>query len=299
MLCPTCASDQPGSHRFCAECGAALREDISSGPSHHEAARVAALLRVFHELAFDPSPETILDHLLAEAIQALGVEGGSVYRWDPRAAQLALIRTTFLDADPRLVTSLTPGQGALGQAAERRAPVIIHEYQRAINAFAAWTEVGIQAAAAVPLLNEGRLLGALCVDSFQPGKRFSASDVDLLELLAGAAAAVLVGLEQARLGGVLLAARTAQHEMNNKLALTVGYAELLTLDPALSPASRNAARECLRGASEAAAMLHQLQQVIEVQVTDWGTPSGPTIDLARSAHSSRAPQAPPSAGPAS
>jgi signal transduction histidine kinase len=132
----------------------------------------------------------------------------------------------------------------------------------------------------VPLLYEGRLLGALGIAACTPGARFTDDDVQTLELLAGIAAAVLVGSEQARLNGALLATRTMQHELNNKLALAVGYAELLALSPELSPRLREQATEALRGATEASAVLEQLRRLVRIQERQWGALLETTIDLA-------------------
>src|SRR3954465_957096 len=59
------------------------------------------------------------------------------------------------------------------------------------------------------------------------------TDAEILGLLASMAVATMVGAERARLEGVLLAARTAEHELNNQLAIAAGYASLLVDDPDL------------------------------------------------------------------
>jgi DNA-binding response OmpR family regulator len=87
---------------------------------------------------------------------------------------------------------------------------------------------------------------------------------------------------EGRLEGVMLATRTLEHELGNKLALTVGYAELLAASSDLPPALQQAAREALRGATEAFRLVEQLQQIKRIEETDWGPRVGPTIDIARS-----------------
>jgi integral membrane sensor domain MASE1 len=86
---------------------------------------------------------------------------------------------------------------------------------------------------------------------------------------------------RARLEGVLLAARTIEHELCNQLALTVGWAELLKADPALPPALREAADGAHTGALAAATTVQQLQQLNWLPETDWGPDLPTTIDLAR------------------
>jgi GAF domain-containing protein len=172
--------------------------------------------------------------------------------------------------------------GAVGRAIAERAAVVVDDYQRDGSAIPSVQATGVQAVAAVPLMEEGRLLGALSVATLRPGQSFDADDVEVLELLAAAAAAALVGLERARLDGVMRAARTAEHELNNRLAPTVGYAELLASDPALPPDLRALATLTMRGARDAARIVQQLQQVTRLEETDWGPNVRTTIDIERS-----------------
>jgi signal transduction histidine kinase len=86
--------------------------------------------------------------------------------------------------------------------------------------------------------------------------------------------------DAARLEGVLLAARTMQHEMNNQLGMTVGYAELLADDPSLSAEQREMARSALHGAEQAAALLDRLRSITRIDVQHVGAPDGPVLELA-------------------
>jgi DNA-binding response OmpR family regulator len=102
--------------------------------------------------------------------------------------------------------------------------------------------------------------------------------------------------EAAKLEGVLLAARTAAHEVNNALALPVGYAELLLLhpaarsDPALA-AQLTAIRDQTQRAAE---VLHRLQRVIRLEETPSPLgPDRPFLDLERSVGASDPSQAQP------
>ncbi len=87
---------------------------------------------------------------------------------------------------------------------------------------------------------------------------------------------------KARLEGVLLAARTIEHELRNQLALNLGWAVLVATNPALPGALRSAAAESLHGAQQAAVVLDRLQQLCHVQEADWGPNVPRTIDLERS-----------------
>jgi GAF domain-containing protein len=140
-------------------------------------------------------------------------------------------------------------------------------------------EAGAQAGAGVPLLHEGRLVGALGLWSTAPGRRFDPDDVELLELLASSAAATIVGVERARLAGVLLAARTAQHEVNNRLAIAVGYAEYIARDARLPDETRERATIAAENAQAAADVLAELRLLTRLREASWGPYVAPTLDL--------------------
>ena len=106
-------------------------------------------------------------------------------------------------------------------------------------------------------------------NGFPLGGRERADEAALAVLVAiGATVAVRVvqrvarehvaGLERARLAGVQLAARTAQHELNNSLALTLGNAEMLAEHPDLPTDLRVLADQSLRGAQLAAEAVDRL-----------------------------------------
>jgi GAF domain-containing protein len=243
------------------------------------AARRETLLRLARRLAAEADPTLLLVELLAEAVAVLGATHGLLAQWDEAQGRLMLVRSTLdLGSEPR---ALSLEQGASGQAAARRAPVILNEYPRQLIGALPAPLAGIQAAVAAPLLHEGRLLGTLAVASLEAGRQFTPEDAAVLELLASLGAAALVGLERARLDGVLLAAHTAEHELNNRLALTVGWAELLARHPRLPPELLQPATEALRGSQEAATLVQQLLQITRIAETAWG-PGITTIDLAQS-----------------
>jgi len=78
-----------------------------------------------------------------------------------------------------------------------------------------------------------------------------------------------------RLENVVLATRTMQAQMNNQLALSVGYGELLTRSPRLPDDLRLQAEEALRGAEEAAETLARL---CRIACADADQPVGTPID---------------------
>ncbi|HZS00972.1 MAG TPA: GAF domain-containing protein [Chloroflexota bacterium] len=256
--------------------------DRKSAEAEREEAltRLASLLRVSRRLASEADARALLTALVHEAEVLLRADAGAVHRWQEDRGGLVTVFNSLL---PSRAASLIPlGHGATGLAAERRAPVVIGDYAHAANAVAAEREAGVRTALAVPLIHQSRLLGALAVFSRDPGRRFSPADVELLELLGTIAAAALVGVERARLDGALLAANTAQHEVYNRLALMMGYVEIIGLSDDVPPRLREAAEEALRGVAGAVEILDALGRVRQLAEKDWGPNMRPTIDLRRS-----------------
>ena len=157
----------------------------------------------------DAGPERLLDDLLQEAVAIVGGDAATVYGWDDVPGGLVVVRNTVRTSGEYVPSA----QGTVGRAAGERAPVIVNDYQREPGMVASTLRAGVRAAIAVPLLYEGRLLGALGVVTYSADKRFALQAFQVLELLAGVAASVLVGLERARLEGALLSARTSAHEL--------------------------------------------------------------------------------------
>jgi hypothetical protein len=88
-----------------------------------------------------------------------------------------------------------------------------------------------------------------------------------------------LSLDQARLDGVRLAARTLEHHLTNHLTLTVGYAELIAEDPELPERLREMARQVLESAQAAVESVRRMRQVDSLSLIDQGIPGGPLIEL--------------------
>jgi PAS domain S-box-containing protein len=236
--------------------------------------REAAAVRVAGKIRADASPERLLDDLLEEAVAIVGGDAATVYGWDDGTGGLVVVRNSV-----RTLGEYVPSaQGTVGRAADRRAPVIVNDYQHEPGMVTSTLRAGVRAAIAVPLLYEGRLLGALGVVTYSAEKRFATADTEVLELLAAVAASVLVGLERARLEGALLSARTSAHELGNTLAGLIGQAQLLRRDRRLPEDMVARTDVIVQKAYEAAAKVVRLQNLKALRETRWGT-AGTTIDL--------------------
>ena len=94
-----------------------------------------------------------------------------------------------------------------------------------------------------------------------------------MEVLAGMAAATLIGQQRAWLEGIVLTLRTVQHEVNNKLCLTSGYAEILALDASVPANVRQAASKAQQGAKSAAGVLNELEPLSRLDEDIWSRPT--------------------------
>lgn len=241
--------------------------------------RREALLRLSRRFAAETDPEQLLHELLREAISLVGGSAGIVTRWVEEEQALIPVGDAALGR-------LGLGEGASGRAAQQREPVLLHSVDGGTPE-PALARANLRAAVAVPLMHEGRLVGTLAVGTDDPGKVFSQIDTELIEMLASTAAAALLALEHARLDGVLLAARTAQHELNNQLAVARGYAEMLVGSPDLPAHLMEMAEEVKNAADDAAATVRQLRSISRIHEHRWSEIGDTTINLAASSASSR------------
>jgi hypothetical protein len=264
-------------------------------PAAYATRNTATVLEAARRFVAAGSPYDLASELLESAVALLEVTGGLVTRWDEERG--VLIPVCRRSAQRRELRRVRPGQGASGRAIQRRAPVILNVDQRECDTRIGSSKSGGRASMAAPLHHEGRLLGAVELHiSTSDGRRFTDEDAAALEALAAIASAGLVGLERAQLEGALLAARSAQHEVNNRLAVMSGYAELLAQDATLLPHLRQAATMARQEAKTVAAILSRFQRLTRLEHKSWGPGIRPTIDVSRSTDAQLAPHRGPPRG---
>jgi CheY-like chemotaxis protein len=245
--------------------------------------RGEAQLRLAQYMAAEADPERILERLLDEAVRLVGGDAGAVYRWDEARSALLLVRSVLDVAAPASVVH--SGEGAVGLAVEQRKPVVVDAHTSADTTVPWPAAAGIRAAAATPLLHEGRILGSLVAAARDPEKHFRPEDVETLELLAGVASAALVSIERAQLQAVALAARELAHLLGNDLMLAVGFVDVLKGQAGLEGELGELIDEAAAGLAAASRRVEALQRVVRVVTKE--TPVGPALDLERSAQPPR------------
>lgn len=248
-------------------------------PTSHE--RHPALLRIVRQLTDVSDPDSLMRCLVDEAVALLRGQVGSAACWNESEGVLKRVWSTIPLVDGRPV-DIRPGEGLGGQAIVLRRPVISNDYMNDPNSLGVAKRVGLRAGIAAPMICDGEILGALMIGTRDPNVKFGDEDAEALEILAGVAASVVAGLRRARLAGAMLAARTAQHHLNNQLAVTIGYADMLLQDPRLPADLRAYASEILISAQDAAQTVDQLRRVARLEEADAGSPEGGVINLARS-----------------
>ncbi len=229
--------------------------------------RMEAFIRLVRGVGRATDATTIVDALFAETLAAFEANTGAVCRWDEERNALVFVRLQPYTAAQ--LGTIPSGSAAIGRAFAEGRTIVVNDYQREGNVNPIARRDGYTAAIATPLVHDGIKLGAIAVGARDGRTMYGPEDEQTIELLASVAAAELAGVRLGRIDHVLRAARRAEHEMGTKLAMTVGYAELLANDPALSEEAREMAQEALAGALDAVAVLRRLEGVTDVDERLW------------------------------
>src|SRR5712691_3380596 len=223
--------------------------------------RREALLRLARHVATATEPSALFEKLLNEAMQLSRAEAGV-------ASQVDDAGKSGIVAQQLVGVSDAEAQGLLGtmRAVAETAAI---QRQPATDANSI----------AVALIHEGQLLGTLALGTRDTKRPFGREEAETLETMGTLCAAGLAAFERARLEGVLLAARTAQHELNNRLGVVLGYAEMLAEYPGLPDSMNELVSEIVSGAKDLAETVDQLRRVTRIRETPRPSLTGPTLDL--------------------
>lgn len=222
--------------------------------------RREALLRLARQVATQREPSGLFKTLLDETLRLSGLQAGFV--------------SQFADENETLVAEQRVG------ISEEEAGALLSAMRGVAAAAAAQRKLVVDGTSiAVPLLHEDQLLGTVTLGTRDSKRTFAREDGENLETMATFCAAALAALERARLEGVLLAARTAQHELNNRLGVVLGYAEMLAEYPGLPESMSELVSEIVSGAKELAETVDQLRRVTRIREAPRPSLTGPTLNL--------------------
>jgi len=186
--------------------------------------------------------ETVLNTIINQAVALTGTDGGLISEYDEATGTLPHRAAPGFEMLVEEAGPVRLGEGAIGRAAESRAPVQIPD----IDAAGAYMgrlrglldRAGLKALLAVPLLREDRVLGALLVARKTPGE-FPPGTVELLGTFAAQSA---LAIHNARLfreleekGRELAQANqhkseflaNMSHELRTPLNAVIGFSEVL------------------------------------------------------------------------
>jgi signal transduction histidine kinase len=186
--------------------------------------------------------ETVLNTIVAKAVDLSGTDAGTIYEFDDASREFQL-RSTF-GMDDALIAAIKDrhihlGEAGIGQAGVQRAPLQIADLRAESSpTLDVVVRAGFRALLIVPLLGADRIVGALVVRRKEPGE-FSKSTVDLLQTFA---AQSVLAIQNARLFSEIgeksrLLAVASQHksqflanmshELRTPLNAILGYTELI------------------------------------------------------------------------
>ncbi|MBI2555023.1 MAG: GAF domain-containing protein, partial [Candidatus Rokubacteria bacterium] len=190
--------------------------------------------------------ETVLNTIVARAIQLSATSGGVIYEYDEAAQEFHVRGSHRIEEELVEVLRAAPmrlGEGAVGKAAAIRAPVqvsdILDEREYDVARIRALFErQGYRSVLAVPLLLEQRIMGGLVVWRQEAGS-FSTEVVNLLQTFATQS---VLAIQNARLfreiadKGLQLEAASRHkseflanmsHELRTPLNAIIGFSEVL------------------------------------------------------------------------
>jgi signal transduction histidine kinase len=163
---------------------------------HYQAETLAALHETALELAAHQAQPSLLEAIVARAVDLLHAKGGGIYLYRPASDDLEYA-FTYKVAPDAVGTVLKRGEGLAGKVLESGQPLAVDDYGQWKGRSVQFEGYEFTTCIAVPIRWGDRILGILNLDDDTP-RTFSAEDMTLLERFAPLAAAAL---ENARLLG--------------------------------------------------------------------------------------------------
>jgi len=155
-------------------------------------AQLAALREIGRALNSAWALEPTLDLISRKTTQIMGVDSCSIYLLQPDGQQLTLKATTGLAHEAIDRATLLLGEGLTGWAAQQSTAVAVRDAAAdpRFKLLPETHEKGLRSLAAVPLTNQGRVIGALNVQTAR-SHDFDEDEMELLSLIGDLAAGAL------------------------------------------------------------------------------------------------------------
>jgi len=179
---------------LCAQAAVAIENARLFTAAERRATELAALGEIGHVITARLELSAVLEAVVAGAMRLLGSQFTQVILWDEATQRLRYGAAMGPEAERVHTQTFELGRGINGAVALTRQPMILDDYQASRYVLAEFPDV--VATISTPILFGDRLLGVLHSHTTQPGKRFTPSDLRLLQILATQAA---IAIENARL----------------------------------------------------------------------------------------------------
>ena len=150
------------------------------------------LSRIQRSIAHGAGRDEVLGAISHGARELLGDELAGVLlvsAEDP--SMVELVSVIGRDADETRGELWPAGEGIGGRAIAEGRLVVAEDYQKDPSAITRFKDRGIQATMAAPVHEHGRIVGSLVVASYEPGRRYTAIEQDMLKAFADHASLAL------------------------------------------------------------------------------------------------------------
>jgi PAS domain S-box-containing protein len=176
----------------------AEQQDRMIAAERQRAEEQSALLDTLADLSSELELSKLLDAVLGRAITVLGVGGGELAIYHEEESELEIVAHRGV-REVSIGTRVRLGEGAMGEVAQSLEPLVIEDYANWEGRSEQYTEIEAHAAAVVPLVIRGRLVGAINFWHTDDDRRFEGHDLRLLELFSRQAA---IAIDNARIYAV-------------------------------------------------------------------------------------------------
>ena len=155
-----------------------------------------ALRATMADLAAELELADVLQAVLDRAVRLLKVSHGELAIYNSIAEELEIVASHNVGKHDTTGIRLKLGEGAMGQVAETREPLIISDYRVWAGQSEQYADVEFHGVMVAPLLMRRQLVGAIAFMDKDPNRRFGDDDRRLLNLFAPQAA---IAIQNARL----------------------------------------------------------------------------------------------------
>lgn len=154
-----------------------------------------ALRAILADISAELELPKLLQTALERAVTLLDATGGEIGLYNETKAELEIVASHNM-GENYTGTRMGLGEGAMGHVAETREPLIIQDYEVWEGRSPQYSQGPWHAVMAAPLTVGRRLIGAIAIVDADPARRFTSSDLRLLNLFAQHAA---IAVENAQL----------------------------------------------------------------------------------------------------